>query len=144
MISCAVCFLVAKLVAGYTLLPLDQQTQPVAKLEIQSASTSVSYCDSKDVTNADFKIRNRGNKRLTVNAKEFNCDCYAGGEGLVIPPGEEKVMSLRISMQALQYHPEVKFLLLTNDPAQPKVPLYIEVLNRPPLVPTGAVSVLQE
>jgi len=144
LLSCAVCFLVAKFVAGVTLLPLDQQTQSVAKLEIDSATTTVSYRNSEAITQAKFKLKNRGDKRLTVSAREFNCDCFSGADSLVIPPGEEKLMSVPISMRALRYQPEIKFLLLTNDPDQPKVPLYIKVLNQPPLVPAGAVSVLQD
>jgi len=144
LLSCTACLLGAKFVAGLTLLPLDQQTQPVAVLEFVSDKTSVNYCDSKRVVNAEFKIKNRGSKRLTINAKEFNCDCYAGNGSLVIPPGEEKLLSVPISKQALRYQPEIRFLLLTNDPDQHKVPLHITVLNQPPLAPADAVSVLQD
>ena len=143
--SCMVCLLVAKFVVGRTLAPLEQQKQLVAKLELESATTTVRYCDSKAVVNARFQIKNRGGRRLTVNAKEFNCDCYLGRESsITIPPGIEGSVILPISMHAVARRSEIKFLLLTNDPAQPSVPLCIKVLDRPPLVPKGAVSVLQD
>lgn len=145
LLSCVVCLLVAKSVVGYLLLPLDQQPQAVAKLEIESATTSIRYCDSKDIVNAQFKIKNRGKRRLTVNAKEFDCDCYLGREGYItVSPGEEESISLPMNMQSLVHRSEIKLLLLTNDPTQPSVPLCIKVLDRPPLVPAGAVSVLQD
>ena len=143
--SCTVCLLVAKFVVGRTLVPLEQQKPLVAKLELESDTTTVRYCDSKASVNARFKIKNRGGRRLTVNAKEFNCDCYLGRESsTTISPGQEGSVSLPISMHALARRSEVKLLLLTNDPAQPSVPVCIKVLGRPPLVPKGAVSVMQD
>lgn len=145
-LSSAACLLVAKLVVGLTLLPLDQQRPSVAKLDVISKTTTVRYCDSKTVTQAQFKIKNRGDKRLVVNTKEFDCDCYVAKQhgSLTILPGQEKLLSIPISMHAIEYRSEIKFLLITNDPTQPSVTLRIEVLDRPPLVPAGAVSVLQD
>ena len=145
LLSSMACLLVAKLVVGYTLLPLDQQKPAVARLELESDTTTVRYCDSKTFVKAEFKIRNRGDKRLTVTAREFNCKCHLGRAGsIVVPPGEVKTMSLPMSMPALAHRPDIRLTLFTNDPDQPMVPMSVKVIDRPPLVPAGAVSVLQD
>ena len=143
-LSSLACLVLLKIAFGLTVVPLDKQTQPVARLELESATTTVNYCDSQTLAHAEFTIRNRGRKRLTVNAKNFDCDCYLGAQGsLVIPPGREKVMSLPISMQAIARLSEIRLQLDTNDPAQPRVPIRIKVVGAPPLVPEGAFSVMQ-
>ncbi len=143
--SCTACLLTAKLLVGRALVPVEQQKPLVSKLELESDTATVQFCASKPVVNAEFKIKNQGDRRLTVTAKEFNCTCYLGRPGNVtVLPGQEETMSLPMSMESLARRGEVQLILYTNDPTQPKVPMYVKVIDRPPLVPVGAVSVMQD
>ena len=114
--SCAVCLIMARIVVGFTLEPLEQQARQ-AKLELKSPTTTVQYSASEEIAIAEFEIGNRGDRRLVVNSKSFDCDCYLGKEGsLAILPGRTERLRIPISMQAIARYPQIKFLLITNDP----------------------------
>ena len=143
--STAVCFVVAKTIVAYSVVPLDQQQPLTASMQLASSITTVEYSDLQNAVDAVFPIENLGSGRVVVNPKESNCDCTVGKQAaIVIPPGQSSELRLSLSMKSLRDRERISFSLGTNDPTQPIVPVVIEITNRPPLFPPGADSVLED
>ena len=143
-LSTVVCLAVAKIAVSYSNVPLEQQQPLVAQMQLASSAIAIQYNESQPSVDAVFDITNLGNRRLVVNPRETNCDCTVGKQAaIVVLPGESGQLRLPLTMQKLRYRDQITFSLGTNDPSQPFVPVSIQVLNRPPLVPIGATSVLE-
>ena len=143
-LSAAVCFTVAKVVVSHSFVPLEQQQPLLAKIKLATADIAIQYSESKPTVDAVFEIENLGNRRLVVNPRETSCDCTVGKQAaIVVLPGDSGELRLPLSMERLRYRDQITFSLGTNDPNQPIVPVSIQILNRPPLVPIGATSVLE-
>lgn len=143
-LSTVVCWVVAKVVVTYTNVPLEQQQPLVAEMQLASSAIAIQYSESQPTVNAIFEIKNLGNRRLVVNPRETNCDCTVGKQAaIVVPPGQSDELRLSLSMKQLRHRDQISFSLGTNDPNQPFVPVTIQILNRPPLVPVGATSVME-
>ena len=144
LLSTAACFAVAKVIVAHSIVPLEQQQPLVAEMQLASSKIAVQYSESESKVDAVFKMKNLGDTRLVINPRETNCDCTVGPQAaIVVEPGESGELRLPLSMEKLRYRDEITFSLGTNDPNQPFVPVSIQILNRPPLVPVGAVSVLE-
>ena len=144
-LSTAVCLAAAKVAVSYVDMPLEQQEQSlVSKMQLASSAIAIKYNESQPSVDAVFKIKNLGSRRLVVNPRETNCDCTVGKQAaIVVAPGDSDELRLSLSMEKLRDRDLITFSLGTNDPKQPFVPVSIQILNRPPLVPVGATSVLQ-
>ena len=143
-LSAAICFAVAKVAVTYSNVPLEQQQPLAAVMQLASSAISVQYSETQPTVDAVFEIKNLGDRRLVVNPRETNCDCTVGKQAaIVVLPGESDELRLSLSMERLRFRDQITFSLGTNDPDQPTVPVSIQILNRPPLVPIGATSVLE-
>ena len=143
-VSTAACLAVAKVIVAYSLVPVEQQQPLEAEMQLASSAISVQYSESETMVDAIFKIKNLGSRRLVINPRETHCDCTVGKQAaIVVLPGERGELRLPLAMEKLRYRDQITFSLGTNDPSQPFVPVSIQILNRPPLVPIGATSVLE-
>ena len=140
--SSAICFFVAKHLIHSNVLPVEQD-QVQAIVELDSVKTAVQYSPLNDMVNAEFAIRNGGNKRLIINAKELDCDCLLCTQSLCVLPGKEEVLQIPLNSQFLLYRTEINLLLVTNDVSQPSIPVCVEVIGAESLAPAGSVSVLE-
>jgi len=114
-------------------------------MKLASSTTTIQYCEAEPTVDAVFEIGNLGQRRLVVNPRETNCDCTVGKQAaIVVPPGESGELRLSLEMHRLRHRDQITFSLGTNDPNQPIVPVSIQILGRPPLVPVGATSVLND
>ena len=144
-LSTAACFVGAKLIVAYSVVPLEQQQPLVAQMQLASSAIAIQYSESQPTVDAVFEIKNLGDRRLVVNPRETNCDCTVGKQAaIIVPPGESGEFRLPLSMKRLGNRDQVTFSLGTNDPNQPIVPVSIQILDRPPFVPVGATSVLDD
>ena len=142
--STAACLVIAKVIVAYTVVPLEQQQPIAAQMQLASSAIAIQYSESKPTVDAVFEIKNVGDRRLVVNPRETNCDCTVGKQAaIIVAPKESGELRLSLSMKQVRYRDQVTFSLGTNDPNQPFVPVSIQILNRPPLVPVGATSVLE-
>ena len=142
-LSAAVCIAVAKVIVACSVVPLEQQRPLVAEMQLACSAIAIHYDESQPTVDAVFEIKNLGGRRLVVNPRETNCDCTVGKQAaIVVPPGENGELRLPLAMQRLRNRDQIKFSLSTNDPSQPFVPVSIKILDRPPLVPVGAISVM--
>ena len=102
-LSTAVCIAVAKVIADYSVVPLESQQPLAAEMQLETTTIAIHYNESQLTADAVFAIKNRGTKRLVVNPRETNCDCTVGKQAaIVVPPGESGELRLSLEMQHLQ------------------------------------------
>ena len=140
-LSSAVCLFAAKIAFG---LLVDRTSEQKAILGMDSTEVAVQYSDpDSGVIFVEYVIANHGDKRLLINAKEFDCQCYLGDEGsLRILPGKTARLRIPLSSEAIKYRSKIDFTLQTNDPEKPEVGVSVNIVGGPDLCPKGATSVM--